>query len=629
MRNELYFLEDLKCCKNLVDLHKWAAGYDIELRRYSRLAFRQLHDSGQSLNTLIQALGDKSLNNADNLDFFLRKLKPLLLAGTNIGAVTRWFQQTLALGQWSGAQLSLVIKFISRISTERGTLHVVHSLTAAMLDGLKSSTIVGHEDWSDRELGLLLEAVTRHGYTRSSQDLGLQILKTLGPTSWPFTAKSISVFFQKAMEAKASNGMLGSENSIESIPRFFEILWTLPRTSAFAVMYKISKHLVRYTTCLPESNIPLLRLLDDWWVFIRYPDSVMTLDQGSDRRKLERLLIGKPLIIIATYLRPLDDFTIANFILRRILMVNLSNADQNRASKLFCELHGSECHNARYSPYVRMMRAAHTFSEVSEHMTRRVFRLLQMLQKSTHIRNIINGLRNDNIIIRERLTSGVIREDLNFRNHKAESIFYAARELPLENCPELAENMITNLIRPPDEALKCYLSRHPWRSPGCRENPNVLRARAQLLQRMALAYSTTKRISSRMAFRWVYKCYILHMDEHLGQLHSSMVVALTRTGVIRPLEEGKWVSTMRLRWILKLINKFESPETAEQVDQAVYKWRGFVVRKIQEDYHQRKMARHGRKEEPLRFRAQNIWSHHNTTGARLYGPREFVDKARN
>ena len=68
----------------------------------------------------------------------------------------------------------------------------------------------------------------------------------------------------------------------------------------------------------------------------------------------------------------------------------------------------------------------------------------------------------------------------------------------------------------------------------------------------------------------------------MGPISRELVLAFTHAGIIRPLQRGTWVSTVKLRWILALTRKVESVEIANEVDTLVYEWRGAIVRKIQQ-----------------------------------------------
>lgn len=613
LRSNNQFLEQLQACKDLAGLHVWAADLGIELRKYSRLAYRQLYESERSLSNGLDALGDNALNNSDNLDFLLRRLAQIPLTFEDAETLGNWIKRTLSLGQRSQSQIRLLSDFVLHVSTvnpDQNQEELKCRFAASIFEGLESSTVFGIKDLDHRTLGILLKAITRGTFGQKSQDMGFRIIKALDPSQCERLVYSISLFIQTEIEAQAPILATARQQAqhLGAIPRSFEMLRDLDVKTACRVIVDTTKALINHTKCLPETNVPLIKLLDQWWSWIRRSEWLERVERGNNKKYIERLLTGKPPVIVATYLRHLNDGEVARFILRKEFGTGMDPDDRPRATDFFhemCKTHDDQ------SPFISMLRAAHQYSELPDRKLQRTFRLLQMLQKSELIVNIIVELRKVNIRISEQVILHTIRTGMHWEHHRAEAIFAAYPELALEQCPELAERMIKNSRRYPKEALSQYTRRHPyWSAAGCRDPPRNIRARAQLLQRMALAYSAAPHLTPRMAFRMVYTCYIRHIREHLGYQYFSTatVLALVRAGIVRPLEQGQWVSTERIQWLLKLIRRFESWEVADQVDQAIYEWRGIVIKKIQEDYHRRKRTQYGLREAPMSFRIRNDWN---------------------
>ena len=600
------FLEDLNRCNDVTSLHDWATVYEVELQRYSRLAFRQLCKSKASLQILLIALEDSALNNPANLDFLLRQQKRQALPSDDVEIFGQWFKKTFCLGQQSGVQISLIMDFVLHMSTVNKDEQLKCGLGASIFEGVESSTIFGVKDLEYYSIGTLLKAVTNGTFSQKSQDLGFQIINAIQPSQAKHLIYSISLFIKTAVTTQASTQAYADIDGqqLHVIQRLSGMLQALPQPASCAIVLVTCKALINHTTWLIEYNVPFLNQLDQWWAWIRQSDFAKTIEQAANKRSLERSLAGRPLAVVAAYLRPLDDYAIAHFIFRRELRDHLDLANQRRALDLFKGL----CQNEKVSPYESMMRAAHAFSTIPEKVMQRVFTLLQMLQKSGSIVDIVAGLRTANHRVSEHIVLHTIRTGQYCKSQKVESLFKVYRELPLEKCTRLAERMINNLRRHPLEALRLYAARHPITIPGCRERSGTIKARARLLQRMALAYSTASHLTPRMAFRNVYRCYFYHMREGLGHLSGMVVRALVRSGIVRPLDRGQWVSTMRVRWILKLVRRFEGPEIEEKVDRAIHQWRGMVVKRIQDDYHLRKRLRHGGKEEPMSFRFRSKWN---------------------
>ena len=615
------FLRDLKCCKNLSSLRIWAADYNIDLRRYSRLSFRYLYKTQERLEVVLEALGDNALNNSDNLGFLLRQKMQNPLMYDDARMVGYWLKRTLFLGQWSAAQLTLILDFILHVSTLENFQKAKDHLMISAVKGLESSTVFSLKDLTRSQLSMLLDAITNGVSTGSSSGPGFRLLRSLEPSQLESLTKSISQFFRKTILVQTlANGSLGKgKQDIKSVPKLFGFLQILPQSVSCRVIIDISRALVERPPSSPESYTPLLQLLDQWWAWVRRSKLLKTSDASVKQRQLERALAGKPLAIVASYLRPLDDIATARFMLQQ----ELGHRSELIAQSCALDSFRQTCLSDRIvSPFVNMLVTMQETSDLTEKTVQRTFRLLQMLHKSEAIADVIVGLRNAGIRIGEHVMLNTIKAESRRTEGIPAKIFSLGRELPLEKCPELAESMIQNVRRRPLEALQQYVSRHPLFLPGCRERFDVLKARSQLLQRMALAYSTSTHLTPQMAFRYVYKCYTYHMREGLGPLGSGMVLALTRTGIVRPLERGEWVSTERLRWILHLIRRFEGSQVADQVDELVYKWRGVAVKKIQAETQRRKLANHGQKESPMSFRVRNEWNRRQGRVDRILEPLE-------
>jgi len=594
------FLGDLKRCNDLTSLYDWAAAFDVEVNRHSRLAFRQLYNSGGTLEDLLGALGDSALNNPDNLDFLLRQQTKRTLPIGDIETIGQCFKRTLFLGQWPEAQISLIMDFVLHISTVNSDEDLKCRFVASVFEGLESSVVLGIKKLKHSQIEILLKAITCGPFTSISQDLGSRLIKTLEPSQLTCLTGSVSLFVQKCFKAQAimEESARVDAKDMASIPNSIASLRDLPQCISYTVVLDASRALVNHTARLPRSNGPLLKLLDRWWSWVRNSRMIENIDQGASERQLEHLLAGKSLDIIATYLRHFDDSTIAQFILRGGLGTLVSLDDQGSALDLFQQLCETTKSN---SPFASMLRTAHHFSDIPDKTMQRLLSLLQILNKSESIPSIIVDLRNANIRISEDVILYIIKSDLYWDRHCAENIFCVYRELPLERCPELARKMIKNRWRLPPEALWQYLSRRPIH--GCHAPLHTRRTRARLLEKMADAYSFDRHLTHRMAFYYAYKCYIQHMRDDLGPLSVKLLLALTRTGVIQPLESGKWVSTERLRWLLRLIQEVEGSPVAESVDRTVYEWRGIIVKQLKAQ----ERSRQGREEPPLCFRFRNEW----------------------
>lgn len=615
------FLDDMKSCTDLASLHTWSATYKVDLRTYSWLAFQHLIDSKQDLEVLLESLDDSALNNPGNLDSILQWKAGQSLSPDDANVIGQWLKKTLSLGQRSEEQILLLAQFFLHISTVTSDERLKCGLIKSFLDGIQSSTVFGIQDVKPNVICILLDATARGKFSQSSCDLGHRLIKTLNHAQLKRTAHSIALFLRTDIlnEASTANRYRDEVMPLLATTRSFKLLEDLPARFSCGIVMDASRELISHMRCFPESNIPLLKLLDQWWIHIRSSDTLSLVDQGSNRRELERMLAGKSLIVIATYLQHLDEFEIANFILRREIGPMLDLGDRARATTCFRQLWETQ---EDKTPYVSMIRAAYESLDLPDRTLQRIFRLLQMLQKSSAIISIIDRLRESNVRINESVIKNTLNTGMHWPGFRAEAIFGIYRELPLENFPQLAERMIGQGIRHPNEALKKYsarktttvpgysmLSSDRSSSPSCQGPRSTIRARAQLLQRMAIAYSRAMHLPPRMAFRKVYRCYHIHMNEKLGRPKIGLIQALFRSGIVWPLEKGEWVSTQRITWILGLIGKYEGTDAAHQVDKAIYEWRGINIKRLRESKLRGERTQCGTREKPTEVIVRHRWDH--------------------
>ena len=574
LRDKPEFLLDLAKCQDLEDVRAWAVKYDIELRRHSRLAFAHLLDIDDNLEQLLGYLEDSALNNSANLNELLRRKAHYLVEHNAATIVEQWIRKTLVLGQRSEEQILLLLEYLSEINSATEDEEVKCRLLASLFEGLKSSAVLGINEVSTNVLDKLLRVTVRGRFSRMSYDLGLCIIRALEHTRSKNLVHSITSFVQTGIQAKLSSDQ--DPRQLENLLRqLFEMLQQLPTSVSSHVVLQSSEYLINQKRCLPELNAPLLKLLIQWWEHMR---SSKIADQEANKRFLERLLAGKPLVIIGTYLQNLDDSATAHFLLRREFGRFINQGDRVPLVERFRNLlHRREDE----TPYVTAIRAASEFVDISDRCFQRVFRLLLMMQESGTIVKVIAGLEKYNIIVSEYVVHHTLKVGMHWQSHRAEAILGIYRRLPLKRCPELAERLISNIRRHPNEALRKYKIDCVRDQATDRSFSGSIQARIQLLQRMAIAYSLATHLTPRMAFGFVYKCYILQRRWRLGYPGIGMLQALVHAGIMWPLQLGKWVSTMRIKWLLGIIEQVEGAKVARGVDEAIYVWRGQNIRRFQ------------------------------------------------
>ena len=581
-------LGDMELCKNIDELRTWATAYRVDLRSYGGLAFRHLYRLAPPLAILLEALEDTACGTPGNLIYLLNGLLEQPLSQTDTDLLGQWVKRRASLGMLSEEEIMNVARLTSSNCRSPSHKEWKCSLAGSLFDGLQSSTVLGLEDVEPRILELLWDSVSQSLFALNSQELGTRIIKALQPLQAKRLEISIKSSINKLIQAQATLQVQDKQEvqQLEAIPWIIETIRSLPPNVANSLVVSTCEALIYANTDPTRSRNAMNKLLDVWWSALAKSGLIDFRHENTIKTRIERML-GKTwakcmgndpaLTIVAKYLRHLNTCNKARFVLQYCFEPDMSGFRRARVMFQFAKW-GRE--RTTESPFISMMRVAQEQSMLIQLKTARVFRLLQLLHMSETVVDIVSSAKEANIDLGEYAVLCAIRNHMNVYPEMAQRIFCAYPQLPLEKCPEFAERLIANPTIHPKWPLVYYRSRHPGRGvPSCREHLWVIRARACLLERMALAYAQDMTMSHRMAFREVYRCYQVHMNESLGRLGTGMVLAFTNTSIIRPLQQGQWVSTAKLRWVLSLIRSVESADVAAQVDSLVYRWRGEVIRK--------------------------------------------------
>ena len=573
----------MEACRNLLDLQEWARTRACNLRQYSRLAFRHLTDTGSPVPVLLEALEDTSIHTLGNLNYFLvrRLAKPLSQA--DIHLLGRWLRRQIRDGVWSDKEILTLITSTADIVGPAKDEQLKCEIIESLFEGLQSSTVFKLQDADYKIPRSLLTALHQGSITWRSQHLASKIIQSLQPVQLERMTNAISALITNCIRAKASLNFHDKQGlkELKAVPGAMEILHCLPRIVANSAIVSTSTALVRAcgTSDPTISRTAMLKLLADWWSSLAKFGTFDSAGNNSPRSRIERVLANEKLEIIVPYLQHLGKIDIVDFILQQWLEQKAYFAASKQVRHLTDE---ADQIGGLESPLIMMLCVIRRHAVISNENLKRLFRLLQALRMSSTIVDIILRSNEIGINIGEDTILHTIRTHMKVYPEMAQRIFCAYPGSTLESCPEFAEILIAKPQIHPGVPYYYYISRRPDpEAATCRELVLAIRRRAELLKRMAVAYSEALHLSPRTAFGKVYSCYKCHMGESLGPISREMVLAFTHAGIIRPLQRGTWVSTVKIRWILSLTRRVESAKIADEVDSLVYQWRGAVIRKIQ------------------------------------------------
>ena len=581
------FLDGMRACRTLEDLYIWATKHDLDLRQYSRLVSRHLSDSGMSMQTMLEALDDAALRTLGNVNYFLVRRLAQPLTRTDTQLVSEWLKRHISLGIWSDIEISTLIGSICEAIVPLWDEQSRCKIISSLVDGLQSSTVFDIRNAECQTIRLLLAAVSQRDITFKSQKLGLRIVEALEPSQCEQLEKDISVFITNCIRAKARLHVYDTRalEALEAVPDAIKTLQCLPRPIAHTVVVSISKALI-LTSKNPEPEISrtaILKLLAHWWSSLSRHHFLDSGGKNTISREIEHMLIGTPLEVVAPYLRHLNATGKLDFLLQQWSKTRKKQTHTTKRRRPRHVLHQISHSDESMSLFIPMLQVLHQGCTKADDKIKQLFRLLQLVGMSQTIVDIIVSSKKVRIDIGEAVILHAIRTHMRVFPEMAQRIFCAYPTLALERCPDFAETLIKNPKIQPGIPFHYYVSRRPDPKTADGRGPlKDVRARAKLLEQMAVAYSGAVHLSPRRAYDWVYKCYTRHMSESLGSISREVVLAFTRAGIMRPLQQRRWVKAVKLRWILSLMRSVESPDVADEVDSMVYQWRGVVIRLIKQ-----------------------------------------------
>ncbi|EME40027.1 hypothetical protein DOTSEDRAFT_74783 [Dothistroma septosporum NZE10] len=92
-----------------------------------------------------------------------------------------------------------------------------------------------------------------------------------------------------------------------------------------------------------------------------------------------------------------------------------------------------------------------------------------------------------------------------------------------------------------------------------------------LIHLVAHAFAHSPALTTRVAFRRVWQCYLFLRDRR-APINPLLTRSLVQAGVTRSLKALERPSTEQFRFILSIVARIEGPETAEKLDRTVYRY---------------------------------------------------------
>ena len=360
-------------------------------------------------------------------------------------------------------------------------------------------------------------------------------------------------------------------------------------------------------------RLPQQRLAT-WWAAVRQSNTFSIVEKSAEWVALEETKAEVERAILDSYFQDLDSLRRRDALLQHWASSELWPRTGIRRSMLLSSTtsHVTQIQQ-RHSP-IPFNSLFECLKEYSDHQNKLTERLCSLLRAGDGIQKLIelldmlksHGLQFANHIMCQEINNLL---KLN-RVKEAFTLFQSCPLVPLEHCPELAESAILDSQINLDAVFYERHHRQPilfklYQERGRKVRQRIQHLRVELLQRMALACARAPDLPSQVAFRMVFKCWLIfkrHRAEP-GLVQPGMTRALTEAGIVRPLLAKEPLTESRMRWIFRQVGAVEGREIMGKLDTATTEWRNEVSARIAEI---RQLERSRRADE--QWREQMAWN---------------------
>ncbi|MCJ1381619.1 hypothetical protein MMC17_004730 [Xylographa soralifera] len=610
--DSLTFEAELKSSRSLEEVRRAVEHHALVLAdnlQLSKIAFQSLLTANLSIPILTEYLGDHTLNapKAQNLRALMGWTQLQKRPHDELEVLGIWLEKQVALAYFSERELREALVGARRQHQSGEALYSSRMFTwrvcKRLWAGTRASAVNGVGQLEIETLKGFLEAASQSPLLHEGRAMGKCIILTTDRSNFEKLGPSIVSLVDRLSQTSTGSPQLTFENRMEmkSYVWFSSVLEKLPGSDSAKIATTITlaltkhacherassrAHLEAWFSVLPRSLFQLIRYdieCEETWLLI------------------ERNLLSLDAKTLACYLRMLEDRKIYTFILNHWIPSRLEHiattmraGSQNRRRSIRTGVNdpcwrdialkidyasyypGADDQITAYLGIVRELRK--TYPLMLRSLVPELLDLLRCLERSEAVLLIVQYLTKCSGGIESAAVANQVTKHLTSNLRTALDIFKADSRLRVEDCPGLVEQMITEPVSEyPDVFAFLERDRGVLGSIGSTVHSkrplHVNPKRVALLHSMALAYAETPHLNPRQAYRKVRRCLDFFRDRP-DLLGPDMSQALTKAGILRYLEAGMWVSTIRHNYIMGYVKHLEGEEIANELDRVVWDWRG-------------------------------------------------------
>ncbi|KAI9834984.1 MAG: hypothetical protein M1819_002707 [Sarea resinae] len=558
----------------------------LDLRRrpeYSRVCFDHLLEQGKSLDVLADFLSDAGLNNAEahNLKNLIVRSGRHDLTSVEMESLSKIVKQALIRGTVCDPEIRALLKYfpaaVGGVVGPEQTQHLKTYGLQVVWEGLKSCPVLAPSDLEVDTLELFLFQLSQQPFSDMVRTIGIEIITSASNTQLQMMGDGLSSFIVSWVHGWRDQEAVAKDDAPTPvlIPHLHEMLTLLPDGLAQSTCTATTEKLVEQMRNAGWTKLPR-RLLCPWMATVKRSMSTHALQKPEDPWKvIENFLPQhRQYQLAAAYLHETFDVEIGEFIIRHWVP-----EDKASVAKVFRTLCEESDEDKAFANIALSLREC---GKPTEEVMRDTFRLLRFLGRPEAIVRTTRCLVKDGITITPRLLAIEIQHLSNTSPALALQLFLCHSGLRLEGCKELVFSLINDPGSNTPTTFR-LLRRQEMLTKKAKTASSCLSvSEIALVHEMALAFAYAPHLTPRMALRQSSKCY-WYLQRHRAPIGCDISQALTHAGITRALKSGYKVGWEKINFILDLVRELEGDEVADELDQAVYHWRGRAISESMEE----------------------------------------------
>ena len=597
-----------------VDQHQVKTGHQGSQAKDSRKAFERLIHSQQPIDVLLNYLSNKSLNptGANNVTFLLKSLAARNVAefDSDLAKLEEWIGIETKLGTLDELEIRSILRAANASKRSLGDTWLSWTVFSRIWDGIDQSVVRSFDDLKQSTMMLLVRAAANAPEFNRGSAMGLKVLLALSRAKSKHagdrTACLLAELTRKAYEDGDGTGF--SACTTENIQQLVNILESLPEpVKSEAVVKLLSRLLLQTKSESGRSNTRGLESLHLWLV------SLAKTNLLRDARKVpstQRTWRNMDLIIsvmgprlLAAYLHHFNDQRTARFLMNDLLTrwhishiaeTSTTPVSMNEYPRLRSDfLHDLDHHALKlqelfkrppHSPYLILTRTVRTKApHLLNALLCTLLPLLRHQSKHASALAILDTLARANAFAPLRLLFSEIAHLAPTDPHLALILWTTDPRPQMADCPVLPTLLSADRTIDPTLLRRVYFRlRVAHRLPRSPQQP-VRRplnpASALVLELLAHHLAVCPTLSHRQALRAVRRVLML-FRRNAEMLTPGVARAVTKAGILRPLQAGRRVGIARKRWVGSWVVGLEGERIWGGVEGVAASWEAKIEQRI-------------------------------------------------